>query len=263
MQSNSYAYVNVSCANLYREASFHCEIDSQVILWEELTVLETQNDFVKVITEDGYTGWVNSYQIKKTDKVNKSAFKIVTQSLVVFHKEATESSPIVRDGAAGVSIPVVAEKDGWLETRFPDNQNGCIKKESTLPLPKLSRQNLVNYALSFLGVTYIWGGKTPRGFDCSGYTQFIHNMFGIKLRRDAGMQFEDATFISKNPLDGQPGDLFFFAESGEKITHVGFCLGQGKTLHTQGMTRINSLVEDDRLFNRRLLENFVEIRTFI
>lgn len=88
-------------------------------------------------------------------------------------------------------------------------------------------------------------------------------MFEIRLRRDAWMKFEDGAFVTDDPLRGQPGDLMFFAESKEKITHVDFCLGQGKILHARGMVKINSMANGDPLTSGELISTFAGIKTFI
>ena len=114
-----------------------------------------------------------------------------------------------------------------------------------------------------MGIAYLWGGKTVQGFDCSGYVQFIHKMFGLNIRRDAWMQFEDSQFVSKDPIEGDVGDLLFFSEDEKKISHVGFFLKPGFLLHCKGMVKIESLVKKNRLFNEKILKDFVEIRTFL
>lgn len=82
---------------------------------------------------------------------------------------------------------------------------------------------IVNTAKSLLGVRYQYGGTTPSGFDCSGYTSYVFKKHGVSLDRTAASQFASGTSISKSNL--QPGDLVFFNNLGRGATHVGIYIG--------------------------------------
>ena len=256
-------YVNVGAANIYRSPSFLAELDSQAVLWEEVKVLEEQQDFVKIICEDGYEGWINNKQLADGNGADALSKKMVTQSYVPVTEHPDSSSQIIRDTGAGGYVVALDEKDGWWQILLPDGQKGWIQKKVCDSVPALTREHLINRARAFLGVPYYWAGKTPKGLDCSGFTQLVHKLFGINMRRDASMQFEDAAPVSDDPQQSRAGDLVFFAENGSEITHVGFCLGQGKILHARGMVRVNSLHKGAPDFDAQLLSDFVEIRSYI
>lgn len=93
--------------------------------------------------------------------------------------------------------------------------------------PLLSNQ-VVNDAISFLGVPYVWGGSTTKGFDCSGLTQFIYRDAGVTLPRTAAQQSKKGTRVDFK--DMEPGDLVFWGEEG-KSYHVGIFIGNGRFLH--------------------------------
>ena len=69
--------------------------------------------------------------------------------------------------------------------------------------------------------------------------------------------------VGKDPLDADPGDLYFFAEGRDRITHVGLALGSGDILHARGLVRINSLVPERPDFSRELINEFVDVRTYL
>lgn len=263
MAENKTSYVNVSFANIYRQDTFHSEIDTQAILWEELSVLQESGLFRRVQMEDGYQGWINIHQMAASRSLRSFSTEVITQPHVFFYEDKERFSQVLRDGFAGMRIPLLQKTVGWIQTCFPDGTEAWIEEQALQPLPGLSREHLIAYARRFLGVPYFWGGKTPRGFDCSGFVQFIHKMFGIQLRRDSWMQFEDSRFVSDQITAGQPGDLMFFSESGGRISHVGFCLSGGFLLHARGMVRVNSLDADHALFDVTLRDHFVAIKTFL
>ena len=99
--------------------------------------------------------------------------------------------------------------------------------------------------------------------DCSGFTQLVHKLHGIRIPRDSGLQYADAKFVSEDPLKGMPGDLLFFAESGRLITHVAMFMEGGRVIHASGRVRIQSLDPEDACFNPRLEDTFVCVGTFL
>lgn len=93
------------------------------------------------------------------------------------------------------------------------------KKATSSNVPQ-SASGVVNIARSLLGIPYVYGGSTPAGFDCSGFTQYVFGKAGISLPRTASAQQRAATRVS-NP---KPGDLVFF---GSPAWHVGIYTGNG------------------------------------
>ena len=223
-----------------------------------------ENDrFVRVKSEDGCQGWVSKYQFIKSEFKRTEDWIRITASETNLHSEADVSSQVMQDIVAGTMLPQVEKQKDWIKVAIPNGNLGWIQDNAIKAVPALSRENLIKYAAQFMGRPYFWGGKTPKGFDCSGFIQFVHKMYGINIRRNAWMQFEDGRFVSDDPFKGQLGDLMFFSEYGDEITHVGFCLGEGKILHAQGMIRHNSLRKGDLLYHETLLKDFVGIRSFL
>ena len=89
-------------------------------------------------------------------------------------------------------------------------------------------QKIIDYAIRFLGVNYVWGGTTPKGFDCSGFVKYVYSKFGITLNRVAADQSKQGTTVKKANL--HLGDLVFFDTNGgsNHINHVGLYIGSGK-----------------------------------
>jgi len=111
--------------------------------------------------------------------------------------------------------------------------DGIVGSETQEALNKAlssSQQNtnqLISAAKEFLGVPYIWGGTTPAGFDCSGFTSYVFSRQGITLPRLSLDQYGVGTPVNFNNLI--PGDLVFFnLSSGKKVSHVGIYIGDGE-----------------------------------
>ena len=91
-------------------------------------------------------------------------------------------------------------------------------------------ESLVSYGKKFMGVPYVFGGTTPRGFDCSGFTQYVYKSEGITLPRTAEQQYKIGKAVSKSQL--VPGDLVFFANTYKPgISHVGIYAGGNMVLN--------------------------------
>jgi cell wall-associated NlpC family hydrolase len=86
----------------------------------------------------------------------------------------------------------------------------------------VSSSAIVNYARQFLGTPYVWGGTTPAGFDCSGFTQYVFRNFGIELPRTSSGQSTVGTRVSA--ADARPGDLVWWPG------HVGIYTGNGNNI---------------------------------
>ena len=95
---------------------------------------------------------------------------------------------------------------------------------------------IAQYALQYVGCPYVYGGSSPSGFDCSGFTTYVMKHFGSSINRTASSQMDNGTSVSKSQL--QPGDLVFFnsGNSSKRATHVGIYTGNGQFVHASTST---------------------------
>jgi len=117
----------------------------------------------------------------------------------------------------------------------------------------LSSNAVIAYASNFLGTPYLWGGSTPSGFDCSGFTQYVYRHFGVTLGRTTYDQINNGYAVSRDSL--QAGDLIFFGSSGNP-SHVGIYVGNGVYInapHTGDVVKIASINRSDYLTARRVM----------
>jgi cell wall-associated NlpC family hydrolase len=106
------------------------------------------------------------------------------------------------------------------------------------PIPAAKSAGLLGVAASLAGIYYVYGGTTPAGFDCSGYTQYVFDKVGLSLPRTAEQQRQATTPVT-NP---QPGDLVFF---GSPAHHVGIYAGNGKMWDSE-QTGVAVMLHTDR-----------------
>lgn len=141
--------------------------------------------------------------------------------------------------SAGQVVEVLDEANGWLHI-----ETGYISAEYTVPSTSneaiaqaaksnasFKGQEIVDYAMGFVGSPYVYGGSSPKGFDCSGFTSYVYKHFGYKLNRSASGQLSNGVSVSKSQL--QPGDLVMFkrGSSNKRASHVGLYIGGGKFVH--------------------------------
>lgn len=93
---------------------------------------------------------------------------------------------------------------------------------------------IVAFALQYEGYPYVWGGTTPDGFDCSGFTSYVYGHFGISLNRVADDQTRNGVAVDTGAL--QPGDLLCFYSSGSYVGHVGIYIGNNRFIHASTYT---------------------------
>ncbi len=102
---------------------------------------------------------------------------------------------------------------------------GATPTEAIAAAPDARYGGVVGIAMQFLGVPYVWGGASPSGFDCSGFSMYVYAKMGVSLPHHAASQYGMGTAVSKDQL--QAGDLVFFNGLG----HMGIYIGGGQFIH--------------------------------
>ncbi len=115
-----------------------------------------------------------------------------------------------------------------------------------------SNDEIVQYALTFIGIPYEWGGNGPKTFDCSGFVKYVYAHFGINIPRTTYTQINYGTAVSRDNI--QPGDLILFGTPGDPH-HVGMYVGNNSYIHapqTGDFVKVSVLTRTDILSIRRV-----------
>ncbi len=227
----TFGYCHLSIIPLREEASDTSQMVSQLLFGDVFEILEKVSDnWIHIRNAyDLYEGYIDPKQqitidsvdytmLKEPEKVNRDLLDVETQLGKIIIPPACSFTDFSIEGDSFV---------------ISANSNLNYFKPST-------RNEVVEMAKSYLNAPYLWGGKTPFGIDCSGLTQSVYKMCGVKLKRDASQQAtqgETLNFLA----EALPGDLAFFDNEEGNIIHVGIILSENKIIHASGKVRIDKI----------------------
>jgi cell wall-associated NlpC family hydrolase len=229
-------------ANMYSAPTEDADVVSQAICGVSVVLVEEKGEWVKVRTPDDYPGWMPLASLRRYsagDQTYASAGKVVQVASLFanVYREAsvTKHQPMLSlPFEARLEVVTAAENDAsrWIQVRLPDERTGWIQRGDIDSDPKpLSVSEAIELAQRFLGLTYLWGGTSTFGFDCSGFTQMLVRRRGIVMPRDADLQAAWQGVMPVKPNRLRAGDLLFFGSSPQKITHTGMYIGHGKFIN--------------------------------
>lgn len=224
---------NLAIIPLRIEPSDRSEIVSQVLYGEHFEILEQFKQWSKIKLQfDNYEGWVDSkqYQI-----ISENEFQQLSQDAIVLNADLLEY--II--GSDNLLLPIPLGSSLSFLNHSDINTNNLIFEGTRISGIK-PKENILNMAFMYLNAPYLWGGKTPFGIDCSGFTQMVYKLNGYKLLRDASqqaLQGEALSFIEES----EPGDLAFFDNEEGNIIHVGIIMKDNYIIHASGKIRIDRL----------------------
>ncbi len=233
--------VAIPVANMYSAASANTDVVSQAIFGSNVAVLEVKKKWAKVRTPDQYTGWIPTSELLKRSSADPYASEnrsVQVESLfanLYRETDVTEHAPLLTvPFETRLEIAADAKDDGgrWLQVVLPDGRGAWIQRSDVIRDPKpLTIEQSIELARRFLGLPYLWGGRSSYGYDCSGFTQMLVRSRGINMPRDADLQaaWDGMEVIDRKDL--QPGDLLFFGRSADKITHTAMFIGNGEIIH--------------------------------
>jgi len=223
------------------------EMINQLIFGDLLTIYEVRGSWLLASTlHDNYEGWIDIKQITIIDR----------------HKfeELTNEKPVYLTSICGKAIADNRKTINLvLGSRLPNFDSNTItisigtflvEGDIQDEIPECTGHNIIDLAMKYIGAPYLWGGRSPMGIDCSGLTQIVFRMLGISLGRDAHEQAQPGNTIDFIN-EAMAGDLAFFDNADERITHVGIIINNKKIIHASGEVRIDK-IDHQGIYNEEL-----------
>ncbi|MBQ2819576.1 MAG: C40 family peptidase [Clostridia bacterium] len=253
-----------SAVNLRQMPNTSSKILDRLYDGERVAVLSKHTNFYKVSYE-GTVGYIHIDYVDLQPIMNVEAGSVqITASSLNVRSGPSTSYKILTSIPKGETAEIIGINDGWFKIKYKgikgyvsplyvnvgkfltvtsSNSGGSNSGNSSSGSSSSTagsgvssemklRQQIVDYAETFLGVPYVWGGTTPKGFDCSGLVKYVYNHFGISICRTSYEQYHTSVKkISKSQLE--IGDLVFFtrADTGNDVGHVGIYVGDGMFIH--------------------------------
>ena len=241
-----YAVCSVPLSPLRNQPYHNVEMISQQLFGERCIILETVTGWAKIKCEyDGYEGWCQDSHLQEIDAELFESRKLT----------AGWVNEIYYDGEK-IIVPFGSSLETFRKGKA-NWQNKLVTYNGEFYNPdkeKINKKNIQWIARKYLNTSYLWGGRSVYGIDCSGFTQAVYKFLNICLPRDSWQQAEQGETI-KSLDETNCGDLCFFDNEEGRITHVGILLNQHKIIHSLGKVRI------DEIDNIGITNNETQLRT--
>jgi len=224
---------NLANIPLRLEPSDRSELVSQVLFGEHFAILEQNQKWSKIkLAYDDYEGWIDNKQFKI---ITEEQFQLLSKDSIVLNADLIEY--ITSPSNLLMPIPLGASLS-FLNYEAINSEN--FNFEGLKTSGEKPKGNIINTAFMYMHAPYLWGGKTPFGIDCSGFTQMVYKLNGYKLLRDASQQANQGDALSFIE-ESEPGDLAFFDNEEGNIIHVGIIMEDNYIIHASGKVRIDRL----------------------
>lgn len=249
-----YGICPLSIIPMRAEPSDLSEMVNQALFGEVFKIIDQRKKWYRIrLAHDDYEGWIDRKQahLISKDEYNELKSAILPASAapvdMLAHEDPRQHLTIVQ----GSLLPHLENGEIRFGEEVYQAPEMIVTKES-------SKENLIEWAYSYLNAPYLWGGRSPMGIDCSGFTQLVYRMIGTSIPRDASEQAkigEPLSFIE----EAEPGDLAFFDNNEGRIIHVGILLKDNYIIHASGKVRLDRL-DQSGIYNAELRDHTHRLR---
>lgn len=244
---------HLNCIPLRQEGSHQSEMVSQVLFGETFQVLFIEGDWLRIhLDYDYYEGWIEKKQALALTQEDHQRLlsqpKCFSDEMVTFINDKNEDLQLLTLGAVLPDYQEASFRLNGLKIAFDGN----------IVSGKMSKQYLVHTAYKFLNTPFLWGGRTPFGVDCSGFTQMVYKINGYQLFRDAHQQASQGEVLSFVE-ESEPGDLAFFDNEEGEIVHTGILLDNNYIIHCNEKVRIDR-IDSSGIYNADIKRHTHKLR---
>jgi len=216
-------------------------VETQALYGERLLVTDVRKHWLQVVAvaqatrrdSRGYPGWVPRRQVTSSRPVVTT--EVATVIRLVAPLQHLDGRPAGRV-SFGTRLPVLGVAAHVVRVATPTGRTRTIDlgavavSARTAPARPQTVRALMNDARGFIGVPYLWGGRSGFAVDCSGFTNLVYGAHGVRLPRDANDQAVTGRAVASG--DAHAGDLAFFS-AGSGVSHVGFVTADGRLLNAR------------------------------
>ena len=224
--------------NLRSEASTDAAVLATLDCGTQVDVLSTSDDGTwHKVTYNGMTGYMSGDYLQVTEE--QLYGQVMDGPLNIRSGPGTEYGTVgsLSTGTIVEIEELVGGYGGWYKIEQGYVSSDYVAQvDASVAASSGKGSQIAQYALQYVGCPYVYGGSSPSGFDCSGFTTYVMKHFGYSINRTASSQMDNGTSVSKSQL--QPGDLVFFnsGNSSKRATHVGIYTGNGQFVHASTST---------------------------
>lgn len=203
-----------------------------------VAILDDSVDGWYKIAYNGSTGYVSADYLNVDQDNVFTTYGRVNSDGVNVRSDASTDSSVLATIEEDAIVTVNGLVDGWYDVTCEYGTEGYIRSDF-LDLTESSSSNsdIAATAKQYLGTGYVYGGASPRGFDCSGFTMYVYSQYGYSLPHSATSQWQSGLGTRVYSISElQPGDLVFFNDpsrnAGKACSHAGIYTGDGQFIHS-------------------------------
>ncbi|TVR71012.1 MAG: hydrolase Nlp/P60 [Marinilabiliales bacterium] len=212
------------------------EMITQLLFGEYVKIVDKEGQWWMVeFPDDSYQGWTTGKMLtpvteEQAVRAAETDARVTANLILPVAPRDTEDISLIPAGS------ILNEYKPASNSFTAGSKLFSCRQQPLFYDPESLRFKVDEVAESFINIPYLWGGKNPFGIDCSGLTQVIMRIFGIKIPRDARKQVDRGNPVSFI-TEAEPGDLAFFDNEEGEIIHTGIIVSNQQIIHASGCVR--------------------------